>query len=104
MSTFLWGEQGAVVWGTGPGGTSRAPGRVGLPLKDSSPQRRFLMRCYSASAVRGASCPRCAGQRRVLAYLIQGAVIRRILRHLQLPEQPPRLAPALGPPQLALWA
>jgi hypothetical protein len=40
--------------GTGPGGTSRAPGRVELPLKDSSPQRRFLMRCYSASAVRGA--------------------------------------------------
>ncbi|WP_407692917.1 transposase [Pyxidicoccus xibeiensis] len=49
------------------------------------------------------SCPRCAGQRRGLAYLTQGAVIRRILRHLQLPEQPPRLAPALGPPQQALW-
>jgi hypothetical protein len=49
------------------------------------------------------SCPRCAGPRRVLASLTQGAVIRRILRHLQLPEQPPRLAPALGPPQQALW-
>ena len=49
------------------------------------------------------SCPRCAGPRRVLASLTQGAVIRRILRHLQRPEQPPRLAPALGPPQQALW-
>jgi hypothetical protein len=38
----------------------------------------------------------------VLASLTQGAVIRRILRHLQRPEQPPRLAPALGPPQQAL--
>ena len=49
------------------------------------------------------SCPRCAGQRRVLAFLTQGAVIRRILRHLLLPAQPPRLAPALGPAQQALW-
>ncbi|MFY0567001.1 hypothetical protein ACN28E_24610 [Archangium lansingense] len=39
----------------------------------------------------------------MLAYLTQGAVIRRILRHLQMPEQPPRLAPALGPAQQALW-
>jgi hypothetical protein len=54
-------------------------------------------------AVEVFSCPRCAGQRRVLAYLTQGSVIRRILRHLQLPEQPPRPAPALGPAQQALW-
>ncbi|RKH15356.1 ATP-dependent helicase HrpA [Corallococcus sp. CA053C] len=54
-------------------------------------------------AVEVFSCPRCAGQRRVLAYLTQGSVIRRIPRHLQLPEQPPRPAPALGPAQQALW-
>ena len=49
------------------------------------------------------SCPRCGGRRRVLAYLAQGSVIRRILRHLHLPELPPPQAPARGPPQQALW-
>ena len=47
-------------------------------------------------------CPKCAGRRRVLAWLTQGAVLRRILRHLHLPELPPPLAPARGPPQQAL--
>ncbi|MCI0673288.1 MAG: ATP-dependent helicase HrpA [Myxococcaceae bacterium] len=51
------------------------------------------------------SCPSCGGQRRVLAYLTQGSVIRRILRHLHLHlhELPPPLAPARGPPQQSLW-
>jgi hypothetical protein len=48
------------------------------------------------------TCPRCGDQRRVLAYLTQGAVIGRILRHLHLPELPPPLAQARGPPQQAL--
>ncbi|WP_395826015.1 ATP-dependent helicase HrpA [Archangium minus] len=48
------------------------------------------------------SCPRCAGRQRVLAYLTQGRVIRRILRHLHLPELPPPQAPASGPAQHAL--
>jgi hypothetical protein len=33
----------------------------------------------------------------------RGARGARAEAHLQLPEQPPRLAPALGPPQQALW-
>ena len=49
------------------------------------------------------SCSRCGGQRRVLAYLIHGHVVRRILRHLHLPELPPPLAQGPGPPQQALW-
>ena len=48
-------------------------------------------------------CPKCAGRRRVLAYLTQGAVLRRILRHLHLPDLPPPLAPAREAPQQALW-
>ncbi|MCY1079593.1 hypothetical protein [Archangium lansingense] len=43
----------------------------------------------------------CGGRRRVLAYLTEGAVLRRSLRHL--PKLPPPLAPARGPPQQALW-
>ncbi len=38
----------------------------------------------------------------MLASLTQGAVLRRILRYLHLPELPPPLAPARGPPQQAL--
>ncbi|WP_257460884.1 ATP-dependent helicase HrpA [Archangium lipolyticum] len=48
-------------------------------------------------------CPRCGGRRRVLALLTQGSVMRRILRHLHLPELPPPQAPARGPAQQALW-
>jgi hypothetical protein len=39
----------------------------------------------------------------VLASLTESAVLRRILRHLHLPELPPPLAPARAPPQQALW-
>jgi hypothetical protein len=49
------------------------------------------------------SCPRCGGRRRVLALLTQGSVIRRILRHLHLPELPPPQAPARGPARQGLW-
>jgi hypothetical protein len=48
-------------------------------------------------------CPKCAGRRRVLAWLTEGAILRRILRHLHLPELPPPLAPARAAPQQALW-
>ncbi|MFY0563785.1 hypothetical protein ACN28E_08055 [Archangium lansingense] len=43
------------------------------------------------------------GRRRVLAWLTHGPVVRGILRHLNLPEVPPPLAPARGPPQAAFW-
>ena len=71
--------------------------------RQRAPRRDWAGLLRRTFAIDVFSCPRCAGQRRVLASLTQGAVIRRILRHLQLPEQPPRLAPALGPPQQALW-
>ena len=89
------GEDEAAAGGAGAGSTCSKRQRV--PRLD---QAGLLRRTFTVDVF---SCPRCAGQRRVLAYLTQGAVIRRILRHLQLPEQPPRLAPALGPPQQALW-
>ncbi|ADO72752.1 transposase [Stigmatella aurantiaca DW4/3-1] len=44
-------------------------------------------------------CPRCGGRRRVLAYLMGRQAVRAILEHLALPWQPPRLAPAQGPPR-----
>ena len=44
------------------------------------------------------ACGRCAGRRRVLAYLTAPGGVRAILEHLGLPTLPGRLAPARGPP------
>ena len=45
-------------------------------------------------------CPMCGGQMRLIAFLTEGAQIRKILEHIGVDSQPPRIAPARGPP---LW-
>ena len=47
-------------------------------------------------------CPHCGGPRKVLAFLIDSKVVRRILEHLDLPTDPPTIAAARPPPELAL--
>jgi len=44
-------------------------------------------------------CPSCGGQMRILAFLTDPPVVRSILIHLDLPDRPPPVAPARGPPQ-----
>lgn len=39
-------------------------------------------------------CPHCEGQRKLIAFLTDGSVVRRILPHLGLDSEPPHLAPA----------
>ena len=46
----------------------------------------------------------CDNPRQVIALITEASVIRRILVHLGLPADPPRLAPARSPPQLAFEA
>jgi len=41
---------------------------------------------------------------RILAFLTDPAVVRPILRHLRIPEHPPPISPARGPPQTELIA
>jgi len=41
---------------------------------------------------------------RILAFLTDPGVVRPILRHLRIPEYPPPVAPARGPPQTELLA
>jgi len=41
---------------------------------------------------------------RILASLTDPEVVRPILRHLRIPEQPPPVRPARGPPQTELLA
>ena len=45
-------------------------------------------------------CPICAGQMRVIAFITHSAHIRQILEHIGAETEPPRIAPARGPP---LW-
>ena len=45
-------------------------------------------------------CPKCGGTMKIIAFIDEGEVIREILTHLGEPVDPPRIAPAHGPP---LW-
>jgi hypothetical protein len=45
-------------------------------------------------------CPMCGGQMRLIAFITEGAQIRRILEHIGVDSEPPHISPARGPP---LW-
>jgi len=47
-------------------------------------------------------CPACGGEMRIVAFLTDPPNVRAILLHLGLPDRPPRVAPARGPPQSEL--
>jgi hypothetical protein len=47
------------------------------------------------------ACPHCGAPMRILAFVTDTASVTRILRHFGEPTQPPRVAPARGPPE---WA
>ena len=40
----------------------------------------------------------CGGQMRLIAFITEGAQIRKILKHIGVDPEPPRIAPAHGPP------
>ena len=45
-------------------------------------------------------CPLCGGQMRIIAFITYSADLRHILEHIGVETEPPRIAPARGPP---LW-
>ena len=47
-------------------------------------------------------CPICGGQMRIIAFITHSADIRQILEHVGANSEPPRIAPARGPP-LSPW-
>ena len=59
----------------------------------------LMKRVFAEDVLR---CAHCGGRRRIIALITQADVICRILEHLGLPADPPPLAPARAPPQLAL--
>jgi hypothetical protein len=60
---------------------------------------RLLARIYEVFPLR---CPDCGSEMRILAFLTDPGAVGAILRHLDLPDTAPRLAPARAPPQAAL--
>ena len=46
-------------------------------------------------------CDHCGGRRELIALITHPVVVRRILRHLELPSEPLPIAPARPPPQMA---
>jgi hypothetical protein len=81
-----------------------------LPLADSAgtedkPRRAvshylwamLLARIYEAFPL---SCPICHAQMRIIAFINEAGDVRKILEHIGESAQPPRIAPARGPP---LW-
>lgn len=45
-------------------------------------------------------CPLCGAEMRIIAFITDPVAVRAILAHLGEPTEPPRIAPARGPP---LW-
>jgi hypothetical protein len=87
-----------------PEGIANAPGPACSHPTDRGPRRRWaqlLARVYEVDPLR---CPACHGEMRILAFLTDPGVVRPILRHLRIPEHPPPIAPARGPPQTELLA
>ena len=57
----------------------------------------LLARIYEAFPL---SCPICHAQMRIIAFINEASDVRKILDHIGESSQPPRIAPARGPP---LW-
>ena len=51
-----------------------------------------------AAAAQMPVCPRCGADMRIIAFTTETAPVRRILIHIGEPAEPPRIAPARGPP------
>ena len=77
------------------------PEPAGLPPK-RSPVHHYLWAVLIARIyeVFPLLCPMCGGQMRLIAFITEGAQIRKILEHIGVDSEPPRNAPARGPP---LW-
>jgi len=71
---------------------------------DRGARRRWAQLLARVCEVHPLRCPACHGEMRILAFLTDPAVVRPILRHLRIPEHPPPISAARGPPQTELLA
>ena len=62
------------------------------------PWAELLRRTFGVDVL---ACPKCDARRRVIAYIEEPSVVRKILRHLGLPDTPLPTTRSRGPPQEA---
>lgn len=94
-----------VITGEGAGGVA-PQGDAVTPKPEPVPPKRapahylwavLIARIYEVFPL---LCPKCGGQMRLIAFIIEGTQIRKILNHIGVDSEPPRIAPARAPP---LW-
>jgi hypothetical protein len=77
-----------------------APTDTNASARPKSPARlawaRLMARVFAIDVQR---CHKCGGVRVMISFITEPRVIRKILRHLNLPTDPPAIAPARAPPQ-----
>jgi hypothetical protein len=70
-------------------------GHKGVPTLLGYLWAMLLARIYEAFPL---SCPICQAQMRIIAFINEAGDVRKILEHIGESSQPPRIAPARGPP------
>jgi len=55
----------------------------------------LLARIYESAPL---ACPHCGADMRIISCVTECVSVRRILKHIGEPAQPPRIEPARGPP------
>ena len=56
----------------------------------------LISRIYEAFPL---TCPQCGTQMHIIAFITEASPVQQILNHIGEPAQPPRIAPARGPPR-----
>jgi len=94
----------AAVTALAPEATTAPPAPNQEPAAEAAPRRAaryswalLLARIYEVFPL---LCPMCGAEMRIIAFIVDRAIVRDILVHLGEPTAPPPIAPARGPP---LW-
>ena len=100
------GADEGVPWVVPVGNALGAGAQLPQPQPESAPPKRsqarylwavLIARIYEVFPL---LCPMCGGQMRLIAFITEGTQIKKILGHIGVDSQPPRISPARGPP---LW-
>jgi hypothetical protein len=92
-----------IVPGPGVAAAHAAPASPSEPKQPSRARRRWAELLKRVFLVDVLDCPRCHGRMRVIAAVMQAEATEKILRHLGLPAEPPRILPPRAPPQADLF-
>lgn len=91
---------GEGVPGVVPQGSAVSPTPEPVPPKRAPAHYLWAVLIARIYEVFPLLCPMCGGQMRIIAFITEGAQIRRILDHIGVDSEPPQISPARGPP---LW-